>query len=221
MNANQRYIEINQSSWKRQDYFYYFTKMNPTAYSVTVQMDVTKLYQFIKQNDYKFFPSYLFIVSKIVSAHSEFKLATMGEQLVEYEVLHPSYSLFHDDDQSISMMWTNFETSFPKFYENYLEDQKLYGDKKGAVVKEETPPMNTYMVGMIPWLEFTNYTPLPLENLANFFPIVQGGKMQVIKGNRFLPLSFTIHHAAADGYHVSKFFEELQAAFNRPELWLK
>lgn len=35
-----------------------------------------------------------------------------------------------------------------------------------------------------------------------------------------MPLSFTTSHAVADGFHVSCFFEELQQAFDQPEIYL-
>lgn len=212
--------EIEFSTWKRREYFYYFTKMNPTAYSVTVQIEVTKLYSFIKKQDWLFFPSYLFIVTRLLTEYPEFKVGKVEDKLVEYEVLHPSYSLFHEEDQSISMMWTTFQSNFSDFYQSYLNDKEDYQDKYGTVVKKQPAPANTYMIGMIPWLEFTNYTPLPLEGLSSFFPVIQGGKMSEKNGKRYLPISFTIHHAVADGYHVSKFFNELQEAFNEPQKWL-
>ena len=218
--VNTSFKQIELSTWKRREYFYYFTKMNPTAYSVTVQLEVTKLYSFSKKQDYHFFPSYLFIVTKLLMNHPEFKIARVDGKLVEYEVLHPSYSLFHEEDQSISMMWTTFQSNFSDFYHNYLKDKERYQDKRGAVVKEQPAPSNTYMIGMIPWLEFTNYTPLPLEGLNSFFPIIQGGKMREENEKSYLPISFTIHHAVADGYHVSEFFRELQEAFHEPQKWL-
>ncbi|MFV0561309.1 MAG: CatA-like O-acetyltransferase [Enterococcus sp.] len=217
---NAQFTEIDVSTWKRREYFYYFTKLNPTAYSVTVTMDVTKFYSYTKEQHFKFFPSFLFLVTKLISAHPEFTVARVEDKLVNYDVVHPSYSLFHEDDQSISMMWTEYAATFTAFYQNYLQDTATYKDKHGAMVKEIPTPPNAYMIGMIPWLDFTNYTPIPLNDLTTFFPIIQGGKMTEKEGKRVLPVSFTIHHAVADGYHVSRFFAELQKAFDDVEKWL-
>ena len=40
-------------------------------------------------------------------------------------------------------------------------------------------------------------------------------------GRLYLPLSMTCHHAAVDGYHVSRFLEELQAEADAFEAYLR
>ena len=44
--------------------FYYFSKMAPTGYSLTVNVDVTKLKAVCRENGIKFFPAYLWLVTK-------------------------------------------------------------------------------------------------------------------------------------------------------------
>lgn len=51
---NFKVLDLN--TWNRRDYFYYFTKMMPTAYSITIDIDVTNTYQYLKTRHLKFFP---------------------------------------------------------------------------------------------------------------------------------------------------------------------
>ena len=37
------FTPIDLNTWPRREMFYYFSKMAPTGYSLTVSMDVTKL----------------------------------------------------------------------------------------------------------------------------------------------------------------------------------
>ncbi len=46
---NETFHPIDMTAWERQPYFYYFTKMLPTGYSMTVEMDITETYESIKQ----------------------------------------------------------------------------------------------------------------------------------------------------------------------------
>lgn len=217
---NTNYKEIDLSQWNRREYFYYFTKMMPTGYSISVDVDITETYNAAKKINKKFFPAYLYIVSRLISEQPEFLIGKVDDKLVQYEVLHPSYSIFHEDDKSISNMWTTYNSDFEIFYENYIKDSEEYGDKHGAVVKNVAPPQNAYMIGAIPWVSFNSYTPIPFTPLNSYFPILQAGKYRDENNRKIMPLSFTIHHAVADGYHVSLFFNKLQKAMSKPEDWL-
>ena len=64
---NTEFHKINLNEWNRAQYFYYFTKMLPTGYSLTSNIDITQAYNAIKNKGKKFFPAYLYICSKIIS----------------------------------------------------------------------------------------------------------------------------------------------------------
>ena len=217
---NTEFHKINLNEWNRAQYFYYFTKMLPTGYSLTSNIDITQAYNAIKNKGKKFFPAYLYICSKIISEENEFRIGYLNDELGYYEVLHPSYSAFHNDYKSISNMWTEYDADFEVFYNNYIEDQK-YASNHEIMAKPQMPPANNCMIGMIPWIEFTNYTPIPYAPMNSFFPIIQAGKFFEKDGRKMMPLSITVHHATCDGYHVGVFFNKFQEYMNCPESWMK
>lgn len=216
---NTTFHKIDLNNWSRSQYFYYFTKMMPTGYNITVNIDITNTYNY--KGDKKFFPAYLYVASRVISEMQEFRIASLDNELGYYEVLHPSYSAFHDDDKSISSMWSEYNSDFQIFYKNYMEDQRKYSDNHGPMAKTEIPPQNSYMIGMIPWIEFLNYTPIPYAPINSYFPIIQGGKFFTKDNRKMMPLSITVHHGVADGYHVGLFLEKFQEYMNTPETWMK
>ena len=117
-------------------------------------------------------------------------------------------------------MWTEYDADFEVFYNNYIEDQK-YANNHGIMAKPEMPPANNCMIGMLPWIEFTNYTPIPYAPMNSFFPVIQAGKFFEKDGRKMMPLSITVHHAACDGYHVGVFCNKFQEYMNCPEKWMK
>lgn len=217
---NTAFHQINCEKWDRKPYFYYFTKMLPTGYSVSAEMDITNIYNRIKKQNRKFFPAYLYLVSRLISEQREFRISSLNGQLGYYEVLHPSYACFHQDDKTMSNMWTAYDPDFKVFYANYIEDQNKYGDNHGILAKPDMPPQNSCMIGMLPWISFTSYTPVPYKGSDIYFPVIQAGKFFNRDGRKLMPFSFTVHHAVADGYHVGLFFEKMQDRLNRPEEWL-
>jgi chloramphenicol O-acetyltransferase len=217
---NKVFHPIDFEQWDRRQYFYYFTKMLPTGYSISVEVDITNTYHIIKKQGKKFFPAYIYLASKLIAEQQEFRIASLDGQLGYYEVLHPSYACFHQDDKTMSNMWTEYFPNFEIFYHNYMEDQEQYADHHGILAKPDMPPHNSYMIGMLPWIEFTSYAPIPYVNAEYYFPIIQAGRFFDRDGEKFMPLSITVHHAVADGYHVGLFLEKFKTGMANPETWI-
>lgn len=61
------FTEIAIMKWPRGQMFYYYSKMAPTSYSLTVEVDVTDLLKKIRAGNKKFFPTYLWLVTKCIN----------------------------------------------------------------------------------------------------------------------------------------------------------
>jgi len=207
------FTEIDIMSWPRSQMFYYFSKMAPTGYSLTVDVDVTGLFRKIKERNRKFFPTYLWLVTKCMNMQREFKIAYENEKLGYYDVLTPLYASFHDDDKTFSLMWTEYDDDYEVFYQRYIENQKKYGNGHGVLAQAPMlPPPNAYTVSIIPWISFKHFAVHTYENKPYFFPSVEAGKIYENEaGKKLLPLSITCHHATTDGYHVAQFLENFKA----------
>ena len=216
---NHEFHPIDRDTWDRTPYFYYFTKMLPTGYSLTVEVDITNTYNEVKKAGKKFFPAYLYMTSWLIAKQQEFRIAERNGQLGHYEVLHPSYACFHEDDKTMSCMWTEYATDFETFYNNYMEDQKQYAGNHGILAKTGIPE-NSYMVGMLPWTQFTSYSPVPYGGGNYYFPVLQAGKFFTKADKKMMPFSISVHHAVADGYHVGLFLQRFQEGMLHPEVWM-
>jgi chloramphenicol O-acetyltransferase len=218
---NTQFHPIDFESWDRRPYFYYFTEMLPTGFNLNVEIDITESYRQIKAAGKKFFPAYLYLAAKLISEQPEFRITKTDEQLGCYEVLHPSYACFHDDDKTMSSMWTEYTPNFETFYQNYMNDQEQYSGNHGILAKPELPPPNSFMVGMLPWTQFSSYSPIPYSKADYYFPVMQAGRFFEKNGRKMMPFSITVHHAVVDGYHVGLFLEKFQESMNHPEQWIR
>lgn len=219
-NINDIFHPIDFETWERRQYFYYFTKMLPTGYSLTVKMDITPTYEAVKERNQSFFAAYLYVTLMQLSQQKEFRISTVDGQLGCFDYLNPSFAVLHDDDKTMSNMWVQYSDSFKEFAANYQKDMNLYKDNHGIVAKPAPPPANSCMIGMVPWIEFEHYSPVPYGQSDCFFPVIQVGKYMMHDGRILMPYSFTSHHAVADGYHVSKFLDGVQEQFANPHLWI-
>lgn len=215
------FTPIHLQTWPRGQMFYYFSKMAPTGYSLTVNLDVTELRKIAKDAGLKFFPCYLWLVTKNLNRQQEFKIAEKDGVLGFYDTLTPLYASFHEDDHTFSLMWTGYRERFSEFYAAYLKNQMQLGGNHGVLCqKERLPPPNAYTVSCIPWVSFTHFAVHNYENKPYYFPSVEAGKFFEQEGKMLMPLSITCHHATTDGYHVHQFLESLQADMNQFSAYL-
>lgn len=213
---------LDLQSWKRGQIFYYFTQMAPTGYSLTVKLDVTRMKKILDAAELKFFPAYLWLVTTLLNRQEEFRIAQKDGQIGFYDFLTPLYASFHEDDKTFSLMWTEYDDDFQAFYHDYLENQRFYGKNHGVLAQpDRLPPPNAYTVSCVPWIAFDHFAVHSYENKPYFFPSVEAGKFILEKDKLMMPLSITCHHAATDGYHVSRFLEELQEEADRFEQYIK
>ncbi len=205
------FTPIDLQNWPRGQLFYYFSQMSPTGYSLTVNIDVTELRQDVKEAGIKFFPVYLWLVTKNLNRQVEFKVAQKDGVLGYFDTLTPLYASFHEDDHTFSLMWTEYNDSFSDFYRKYLENQQQFGGTHGVLSQPHTqPPKNAYTVSCLPWVSFEHFAVHNFENKPYYFPSVEAGKF-FEQGNRILlPLSLTCHHATTDGYHINQFLEDFK-----------
>ena len=214
-----KFKKIDLQNWPRGQMFYYFAKMAPTGYSITVNVDVTNLRKTLKNAGMKLFPAYLWLVTKNLNDQQEFKIAEKDGVPGYYDTLTPLYASFHEDDKTFSLMWTEYSERFAEFYASYLENQKQFGENHG-VLANAVPPENAYTVSCLPWVSFTHFAVHTYENKPYYFPSVEAGKF-IEQGERVLmPLSLTCHHATTDGYHVARFLESLKCDMDNFEKFL-
>ena len=221
MEHEARFTPIDLHTWKRGQLFYYFWKMAPTGYSLTVQLDVTHMKTTLKAADLKFFPAYLWLVTKGLNEQEEFRIAEKDGQIGYYDFLTPLYASFHADGGTFSFMWTAFEDDFKTFYTAYLQNQEKCGENHSVLAQPDTPPPNAYTVSCVPWISFSHFSVHSYENKPYFFPSVEAGKITEKNGKLLMPLSITCHHAATDGYHVHRFLEWLQKEADAFEKYIR
>lgn len=200
---------IDMKTWPRAEMFWYFSKMAPTGYSLTVDVDITEVLRVTKEYGIKFFPAYLWLVTRNLNRQIEFRCAVKDGVTGYYDTLTPLYASWHEDDKTFSLMWTEYSEDFRKFYREYLENREEYGSKHGVLGRPGLPPENAYTVSALPWVGFRDFSVHTYENKPYYFPSVEAG-MYRKEGDRFImPLSLTCHHAATDGWHIAKFLEDL------------
>jgi len=209
-----QFTPIDQKTWPRAQMFWYFSQMAPTGYSITVDLDVTGLRSSLKARNLRFFPCYLWMVTRCLNKQIECKTAVQDGVLGYFDTLTPLYASFHEDDHTFSLMWTEYDEDLLVFHQRYCENQERFGGNHGLLCQPQTPPPNAYTVSTVPWISFKSFAVHSYDNKPYYFPSVEAGKIYEADDRELLPLSITCHHATTDGWHVERFLTDLQKEIN-------
>lgn len=213
--------KIDMGTWQRAQSFYYYTEIvTPISYTVNIDINVTRIRKTAKNRNLKFFPAYLYAVSRAILNQREFRLAVKDGELGSWNYLTPQYPVFHENNKTFSFLWTEYVEDFNRFHESYMEDARLYGNRADLILPKGSPPGNCYIISCVPWFSFNGLS-FHMQNVEGYYlPVFVSGAFREENGDTFMPLSITINHAAADGYHIHVFMNDLQRLMNQPEQWL-
>lgn len=197
---------INKEDWHRKEYFDHYFNEIPCTYSMTVKLDITK----IKNSDRKLYPTMLYFITKVVNRHSEFRTAIdINGNLGVFDEMLPCYTVFNKESETFSNIWTQYCDSYDEFCKLYEKDIEMFGSVKKMIAKPDIPE-NNFPVSMIPWTTFDGFNLNLQKGYQYLLPIFTMGKYYEENSRYILPLAIQVHHAVCDGFHVSRFVNELQ-----------
>lgn len=198
--------KIDRSTWRREEYYRHYFSDLPCTYSAAVRLDITRL----REQKQSLYPTMLYLIATVVNRHDEFRTALNGAgELGVYDQLMPCYTVFHKHSETFSNIWTEYSTDYKTFCAAYERDIEAYGSVERMEAKPETP-QNTFPISMIPWLSFGGFHLNLQKGYDYLLPIFTMGKFEMVDGCCLLPLSVQVHHAVCDGFHLSRFVNELQ-----------
>lgn len=213
--------KIDLETWPRKSYYDYYMNIIKCRYSLEIQLDITRLYRAVKSRELKFYPCMIYAIITAINQNQEFRMAKDEEGNLGYwDVLHPSYTIFHDDTKTFSDLWSEFHEDFPTFYKTVRQDMETYKDVHKIKARDNQPP-NFCPISCIPWISFTGHSNDSYGESPLLFPVILFGKYYEQGEKMLLPFSVYIHHAVADGYHTSKLLNDLQAVCDDCEHWMK
>ena len=205
------FTPIDLETWPRREHYAFYNAVLPVGLCVTVRVDVTAFRAMTKERGLKFYPAFIWCVSHTILSHPAFRMAVDGEGRPGcHDVLHPVYTVFHEDDRTFSDLWTEHDEDFPAFYRRFLSDVENF-DRNHGIKAKPGQPAAFYCISAVPWLDFTGYSAAVAgAGKPALFPVITYGKITAENGQETLPFALNIAHAAADGWHVAAFFRDLQ-----------
>ena len=206
--------EIDENNWDRKeifDAFYGYT------YAMTVQLDMTELYEGMKARSYKFYPLICWLITKTVNSDQDYRYGKADGKIGYYDQMNTSYTLRRSEKPHLfTHMVTEYNEDFAVYYQQFLADKQKAEDTDRLYYYEDARP---YSVDVSTTPD-TSFSALSFSIPSSFYqrggdnmrftPFITVGRFYKKDGRVLVPVTGSFHHAVNDGYHAEKFFRLLQ-----------
>lgn len=205
--------KVDLDKWDRGELFRFYMDQMRIVMSLTVDIDVAPLLHYVKARSLKFYPAMIWVVSKVINAHDEFKYGWNEDgELIRWDFVSPSYTGFNGEMERFSKFVTEYTDDFADFYCRAAADLERHRTMPGFAEKQ---PPNFFDLSCLPWVRYRHFDVHVFDQGKFLAPVVTWGKYEAQDGKALMPLSMNIHHAVADGFHLSRFFNEVQEIIDR------
>ena len=206
------YSVVDMENWKRAKLFSHYIDYMPIVMSLTVDMDVTPIKEYSKKTGMNFYHIMIWIVSKVINSHEEFRFGWSENcELIKWDFVSPSYTVFHKEDESFTKMLTEYCDDLSEFCKRVEKDIREHEADRAIV---ENHPANFFDVTCLPWVKYRHFDMHVFDGGKFLAPVVSWGKYEEENGRLIMPLTMNINHAVADGFHLSRFFNEVSELIN-------
>ncbi|MCI2958458.1 chloramphenicol acetyltransferase [Agromyces atrinae] len=208
---------IDLDSWRRRELFEHY-RASPCTYALTVEIDVTEFVAELARVGRKTYVAQIWAIATIINRHDEFRMTLDDEGRPSvWPVVHPAFTVFNAERETFACVWAPYDDDFAAFHD--VAAPLLAEHAHATELFPLGAPSNMFDVSSLPWVSFTGFTLAIRNGWDHLAPIITLGRYVERDGRVVLPLAFQIHHAAADGFHASRFVSELQQLVAEPG-WL-
>ena len=205
------YKVIDKDSYYRKGVFRHFSEDCKCSTSMTARIDVTALAEHSRRTGTKFYLNVLYLLSKVLNSREDYRMGYLWqtEELICYDVIHPTQYVFHEDTETCTPVYTEYDPDYERFYAGALRDLERAKQTRDYALDAAHHP-NWFDASYISWLSYDSLNVELPDGYLYFAPIVNWGRYREENGRLLMPVSVRLNHAIADGYLLANVFRLLQ-----------
>lgn len=131
-----------------------------------------------------------------------------NNKLIVYEKINPKHYIFHEDTETFTIVYSEFNDDYELFYKNCLAD--IENAKKTRNYGLDNSYENYFDASYISWLSYDSLNIELPDGYLYLIPIINWGKYKKENNELMMPVTVRMNHAAADGYLVARVFYLLE-----------
>lgn len=203
--------EIDVKKWNRYKQYKWFNSFSNPTYGMNVELDVTDLVKYSKENNKSFFVCFLYILLKGLNSVLEMRIRYVDGKVVIFDDINPAYTVMTEANTFENVTSKNYH-DFNTFYEKTKQDvEKAKHQKKVKESYNEGRTFDEYYITCVPWINFSGLThPIPDDKSSQVVPRVCFGKYHLVNDRYKMMLNITVSHEFVDGFPLSQVFINIQ-----------
>ena len=212
---NMNYKVVDMEKYYRRGVYRHFTEDCKCSTSITSKIDVSKLIEYSKKTNTKFYINFLYILAKVLNSREDYRMQYLydKQQLIVFDKINPANYIFHEDTETCTVVYTEYFEEYEKFYNSCVaEIGKAKKTREYGLDPENHP--NYFDASYISWLSYESLNIELPDGYLYFLPIINWGKYREENGKFLMPVSVRLNHAVADGYLNAKVFMLLEKEIN-------
>ncbi len=192
----------------RRKHFEYFRTMNHPHYSITANVDITRLLEKVKDESLKFTPVMVYQITNTAHQIKPFLQRIRGTEVVEHDFVHPSFSVSTKVSDVFSFCEVKYNGEFQDFYKRAIDRIQIM--QEDPVFEDEGERDDCLFLSALPWISFTSITHAMHYHPHDCIPRISWGKTFQDGNKTLMPLSLTGHHALVDGKNMGDYYNLFQ-----------
>lgn len=205
------YKIIDKEKYYRKGVFRHFTQDCKCSTSMTARLDVAALEEHSRKTGTRFYINFLYLLCKALNSRDDYKMGYLwqSDELICYDVINPTQYVFHEDTETCTPVYTEYNADCSAFYAGAERDIERAKQTREYGLDMENHP-NWFDASFIPWLSYDALNIELPDGYLFFAPIVNWGSYREENGRLMMPISVRLNHAIADGYLIANVFRLLQ-----------
>lgn len=201
--------KVDYDAWERKEIFDFFSAISNPFYSVTFRQNVTKLYEYTKQNHISFYYALIYLCTKAINQIPAFHYAIRQSEICYLPERIPSFTDLKKDSELFHIVTMPCGNSMTEFCKQARERSR----KQNVFIEKDLESDSLIYFSCVPWVDLTALT--NERDLASpqakdeSIPHIAWGKYVESDGRLELGISMEVNHRLIDGIHIGKFAETL------------
>ncbi len=198
--------KLDLNNWARKEHFDFFHSFEEPYYGVTVTIDCTAAYRFVKARGISFFLYSLYQTLAASQQIEAFRYRIEQDEVFLYDRIDGG-SVIDRADGTFGYGLLPYSENLDEFLDAAQHEIARIRSLTGLT---RTTANNIIRYSTLPWIDFSSLSHARAFARPDSCPRITFGKMTEHDGRRTMPLSIHVNHALVDGLQLGQYLECFQ-----------
>jgi chloramphenicol O-acetyltransferase type A len=199
----------------RRKHFFFFRDMAVPHFHIVAPVDVAALVQFVEAHALYLTGTIVYLLVKAANAVPELRWRIRGDQVVEHDLVHPSFTVPTEEADVFSFCYVDYDPDYHRFVDAV---KKAKAQIAADPSLENADDRDDFLfMSAMPWVHFTGFSHPTHVPARDSVPRIVWGKIKSEGRAHLMPVGVQAHHAVVDGRHAAHFFEIFTQYCANPE----